>query len=106
MPNREQRRKMAKTMNTPQKLERLVDELVKERTKEIKEDCNNRILNYIEVMIVMTAYTLKLEGYGKKRLPRIIERTLMNIDSFRTGELEPGDYDIIKKEIEDMGVKF
>lgn len=106
MPNREQRRKMAKTMNTPQKLERLVDELVKERTKDIKKECDKKIVDYIEVMVVMTAYVLNLEDVESDRISDIVARIMMNIDSFRTGELAPGDYDLIKKEVEDLGVKI
>ena len=106
MPNREQRRKMAKTMNTPQKLERLVDELVKERTKDLKKDFDKKMIDYLEVMVVMTAYVLNLEDIDADRISGIVARIMMNIDSFRTGHLEPGDYDIIKKEVEDLGVKI
>lgn len=106
MPNREQRRKVAKTINTPQKLERLVDELVKERTKDLKKDFDKKMIDYLEVMVVMTAYVLNLEDVDADRISKIVARIMMNIDSFRTGELEPGDYDLIKKEVEDLGVKI
>lgn len=106
MPNREQRRKMAKKMNTPQKLERLVDEIVKERTKDMKKDFDKKMVDYLEVMVVMTAYVLNLEDVESDRISKIIARIMMNIDSFRTGELAPGDYDLIKKEVEDLGVKI
>lgn len=104
--NREYRRKQAKKINTPQKLERVVNEVVKVREKEIEEIYNKKILDFIDVMIVMTAYTLNLEGFGKKRLPKIMERTLNNIDAFRTGHLSPDDFDIIKDEIKKLGVKI
>lgn len=104
MPNREQRRKIAKTMNTPQKMERLVDEMVKERTKDLKKDYNEKLSGYIEVFVVMMCYVLDIEEIPKDRIPSIAGRVLFNIDSFRTGELQPCDYDIIKKEIEAMGV--
>lgn len=106
MPNRQQRRKIAKTMNTPQKLERLVDEMVKERTKDMKKDFDKKMIDYLEVMVVMTAYVLNLEDVESDRISKIIARIMMNIDSFRTGELAPGDYDLIKKEVEDLGVKI
>lgn len=106
MPNREQRRKMAKKMNTPQKLERLVDEIVKERTTDMKKDFDKKMVDYLEVMVVMTAYVLNLEDVESDRISKIIARIMMNIDSFRTGELAPGDYDLIKKEVEDLGVKL
>lgn len=106
MPNREQRRKIAKTMNTPQKMERLVDEMVKERTKDLKKDFDKKMIDYLEVMVVMTAYVLNLEDIEADRISGIVARIMMNIDSFRTGELAPGDYDLIKKEVEDLGVKI
>lgn len=42
--NREYRRKQAKKMNTPQKLERVVNEVVKVREKEMEEIYNKKIL--------------------------------------------------------------
>lgn len=102
--NRAKRREIAKQINTPQKLERLVDELVKDRTKDIQNEYNQKLVDYIEVFVVMVCYVLDLEGIPHDRIPQIASRVLFNIDSFRTGELQPSDYDIIKKEIEDMGV--
>ena len=102
--NRQKRREIAKQINTPQKLERLVDELVKEKTKDLKNDYNEKLVSYIEIFVVMMCYVLDLEEIPKERIPQIASRVLFNIDSFRTGHLEPGDYDIIKKEVEDMGV--
>lgn len=102
--NRQKRREIAKQINTPQKLERLVDELVKEKTKDLKKDYNDKLVGYIEIFVVMMCYVLDLEDIEKDKIPQIASRVLFNIDSFRTGHLEPGDYDIIKKEVEDMGV--
>ena len=104
MPNRKERRRIAKTMNTPQKMERLVDELVKERTADLKKDYNEKLVGYVEVFVVMACYVLELEDIPKERIPQIASRILFNIDSFRTGELAPSDYDIIKKEVESWGV--
>lgn len=104
MPNREQRRKIAKTINTPQKLEQIVDRLVKERTEDLRKEYNQKLVDYIEVFVVMTCYVLDMEEVPKEEIAEIASRVLFNIDSFRTGHLEPGDYDIIKKQVEDMGV--
>lgn len=104
--NRAKRREIAKQINTPQKLERIVDEMVKDRTKEIQKDYNDKLVSYIEIFVVMMCYVLDLEDIPQDRIPQIASRVLFNIDSFRTGHLEPGDYDIIKKEVESWGVKF
>ncbi len=104
--NRAKRRKLAKQINTPQKLEQVVEATTRERTADIVKEYRQKLLDYTEVMVVITAYVLNLEGFGKKRLPKIINRILMNIDSFRTGELTPEDYTIIRKEMENLGIKI
>lgn len=104
--NREYRRKQAKKINTPQKLENVVGECLRIREKEMKDVYEKKIEDFVDVMIVMTAYTLNLEGYGKKRLPNLMARILNNIDAFRTGHLAPPDFDIIKDEIKKLGVKI
>ena len=104
--NRAYRRQQAKKINTPQKLEYVVQNAISIREKELKQEYDKKIKDYIEIMIVMTAYTLHLEGYGHKRLPKVMHRILANIDSFRTGHLFPEDYDYIKKEVEEAGYKF
>lgn len=106
MTNRKQRCELAKKINTPQKLERLCDEIVLEKTKEIRENYQKKLVDYIEVFVVMMCYVLDLEDIEKDKIPQIASRVLFNIDSFRTGELQPSDYDIIKKEVQDMGVKL
>lgn len=106
MMNRAYRRRQAKKINTPQKLERVVGEALHIREKELKQEYDEKIKDYIEIMIVMVAYTLHLEGYGHKRLPKIMHRILANIDSYRTGHLMPEDFDFIKEEVEEAGYKF
>lgn len=104
--NRAKRRELAKKINTPQKLERVVDEVTRAKTEEIKNNYNKKLIDYIEVFVVMMSYVLDLEDIPKDRIPQIASRVLFNIDSFRTGELAPGDYDVIKKEVQEMGVKL
>lgn len=104
--NRAKRRELAKKINTPEKLERLVEEITRERTEDIKNTCNKKLIDYIEVFVVMMSYVLESEDIPKERIPQIASRVLFNIDSFRTGELKPEDYDTIKKEVEEWGVKL
>lgn len=106
MTNREQRRKLAKKINTPEKLERIVEQMTKERTADIKRLYNKKLVDYIEVFVVMMCYVLDAEEIEKDRIPQIASRVLFNIDSFRTGELQPSDYEVIKKEVEKMGVQL
>lgn len=61
----------------------------------------------VEITFYMTAYVIRLEfKLGKKRLQRAMKRIYDNIDSYRTGHLTPSDYDVIVKEMNDLGVKI
>ncbi len=104
--NRERRRAIAKTMNTPQKMEMLVDKLVYERTIDLKKEYDEKLVGYIEVFIVMLCYILEAEDIEIQRIPEIASRVLFNIDSFRTGELTTEDYKTIKKQVQEWGVKL
>lgn len=102
MPNRAERRKIAKQM-TPQHIESVVVDAIKRERAEQKR----RELEILEVWIVMTAYTLNYKlGLGKKRLPEIIDKIVENIDCFRTGQLKKNDYKEIKKIVKGLGVSF
>lgn len=60
-----------------------------------------------EIVFYMTAYSIQLEfNLGKKRLQRAMRRVFDNIDAFRTGHLNSSDYDVIKSEINKMGVSI
>lgn len=61
---------------------------------------------YTEIIMTMTAYTLNGRlGLGKTRLPKIMNAIIDNIDSFRTGQLAPSDYDEIKKIVKELDVR-
>lgn len=104
--NRQRRRALAKTMNTPQKMEMLVDKLVYERTIDLKKEYDEKLVGYIEVFVVMMSYVLEAEDISIERIPDIASRILFNIDSFRTGELTREDYEIIKKQVQEWGVQL
>ena len=104
--NRAKRRELAKRINTPDKLEKIVQQMTLERTKDLKEEYHQKLVGYVEVFVVMMCYVLDAEEIDKERIPGIASRVLFNIDSFRTGELQPSDYDAIKKEVEEWGVKL
>lgn len=60
-----------------------------------------------EIVFYMTAYSLKLEfGLGSKRLQKAMRRVFDNIDAFRTGHLNSSDYDVIKSEMNKLGVSI
>ena len=60
-----------------------------------------------EIVFYMTAYSIQLEfNLGKKRLQRAMRRVFDNIDAYRTKHLNSSDYDLIKSEINKMGVSI
>lgn len=104
--NRQKRRELAKKINTPQKLERIVEQTIRQKEIDLKNEYNEKLLGYIDVFIVMTSYVLDLEDIPKEHIIKIVNRILFNIDSFRTGQLNSDDFQVIKKEVEEWGVKL
>jgi hypothetical protein len=59
----------------------------------------------IDIILTMMAWTINEHcGFGRKRLTRLIEQIMLNIDSFRTGQLTPEDYNAIKQELKEKGI--
>lgn len=58
-----------------------------------------------EIVFYMTAYSIQMEfGLGRKRLQRAMKRVYNNIDAYRTNHLNSSDYDVIKSEMNKLGV--
>lgn len=61
----------------------------------------------VEITFYMVAYTINYKlGFGRKRLQDIMKAIYNNIDAYRTGHLEVADYDTIKEEMENLGVRM
>ena len=99
--NRQERRKLARQGANENYIE-------KRRKDDIYEQgYREGMLKAIEITFYLTAYTLNYKlGFGRKRLVQMMGWIYDNIDAFRTGHLTPEDFDTIKKEIEDMGVRL
>lgn len=70
--------------------------------KEYEKAYLDELYTSVENFSIATAYTLRYTcGFGKKRLPEIIERIWNNVDSFRTGHLSLED---CIKELEEYGI--
>ena len=68
----------------------------------------NGMQNVVDITFYLTAYTLsyKLE-LSKEELQQLMKAIYNNIDSFRSGHLEPRDYDTIVKQMrEEYGIKI
>lgn len=60
-----------------------------------------------DITFYMVAYTLNYKlDFGKKRLQRIMRDIYNNIDAFRTGHLTTSDFDVIKSEMNKLGVSI
>ena len=58
----------------------------------------------IDMIMYMTAYTINYKlGFGNKRLCRLMEQIIDNIDAYNTGHLTHSDYEEIKKEMNKLG---
>lgn len=103
--NRQERRRNARKINTPQKLEELVGLALKKQRQDLTAQFKKEKGDLVNVMIVMTAYVLNYKlGLGKKRLPEIIDSILFNIDAFVTNHLTPEDFVEIREEVKKLGV--
>lgn len=68
---------------------------------------NDGMRKAVEITFYMTADAINYKlGFGRKRLQRIMYSIYNNIDSFRTGHLEPNDFETIKNGVEKLGVKL
>lgn len=61
----------------------------------------------IEVTFNMLAYTLSYKtDYPKEKIQELLRTAYLHIDSFRTHQLLPEDYDTICKELEEQGTSL
>lgn len=76
----------------------------KYREEVMQQGIEKGIQNTISMVMYMTAYTLNYKlGFGKKRLIRIMTDIYNNIDSYRTGQLDPNDYKEIINMMNQLG---
>lgn len=76
----------------------------KYRDEVMQQGIDKGIHNTISMVLYMTAYTLNYKlGFGKKRLIRIMTDIYNNIDSYRTGQLDPNDYKEIVNMMNQLG---
>ena len=62
------------------------------------------MLQYLDIYSISVAYTLRYTcGFGKKRLPEVMQRIWNNVDSFKTGHLSIED---CIQELKENGVEF
>ena len=106
--NRHDRRKYAKTINTPQKLEQfskhmdynLRKEYAEMYEKKYQEDLGNSIDLFILAIIYTLHYNEKTK-FGNNRIEDFMQDLFVTVDYFRTGEYDPNDY---REQLEKDGI--
>lgn len=108
--NRKDRRKYAKTINTPQKLENFSKHmeynLRKEYQKLYELKYQQDLDNSIDLFILAIVYTLHFNEktkFGNNRIEDFMQDLFATVDYFRTGEYDPIDY---KNQLEKEGIKI
>ena len=110
MMNRSDRRKYAKKINTPQKLEMFSNQMNNQLRKEYQEIYEKRyqedLGNAIDLFLLAIVYTLHYNEktqFGNARIEDFMEDLFVTVDYFRTKEYNPEDY---RKQLEEDGIKI
>lgn len=99
-----QEKRLKKVFNNPKQLRKWVDDVYNDMLKACEVKTEQRILQYLDLYSISVAYTLHYVcGFGKKRLPQIMQRIWNNVDSFKTGHLKIED---CIKELKENGIEF
>lgn len=99
-----QEKRLDKVFNNSKQLRKWVDEVYNEMIIKCEEKTEKRVLEYLDIYSIATAYTLGyVLGLGKKRLPEVMQRIWQNVDAFRTGHLSLED---CLQELREKGIDF
>ena len=95
--NRQRKRELERKYGTGFAMQKYRDEVMQQGLQQGAK-------NTVSMVLYMTAYTLNYKlGFGKKRLIRIMTDIYNNIDSYRTGQLDPNDYKEIVNMMNQLG---
>ena len=99
-----QEKQLNKVFDDPKKLRKWVDDVYTEIVVRCEEATNKRVLEYLDIYSISVAYTLRYVcGFGKKRLPTVMESIWNTVDSLKRGYVNLED---CIQEISENGVKF
>lgn len=99
-----QEKQLSKVFENPKKLRKWLDGVFNDMVKECEEKTMDTIEEYLNIYSITVAYTLHYAcGFGKKRLPEIMERIWNNLDCFKTKHLDLQD---CIDELTQYGVEF
>lgn len=99
-----QEKRLQKVFDNPKQLRKWVDDVYSDMLNTCEVKAEQRILQYLDLYSIAVAYTLHYVcGFGKKRLPVVMQRIWNNVDSFKTGHLSIDD---CIEELRENGIEF
>ena len=99
-----QEKRLEKVFNNPKQLRKWIDDVYQDMVVACEKKTENRILEYLDIYSITVAYTLRYVcGFGKKRLPEVMQRIWSNLDCFKEGYLSLED---CIQELEENGIVF
>lgn len=101
---KKQENKLEKVFNNPKQLRKWINNVYNDMLTACEVKTQKMILEYLDIYSIAVAYTLRYVcGFGKKRLPEVMQRIWNNVDSFKTGHLSIED---CIKELSNNGINF
>lgn len=101
---KKQEKKLTRVFNNPKQLRKWIDDVYNDMLSACEAKTEKMILEYLDIYSIAVAYTLRYVcGFGKKRLPEVMQRIWNNVDSFKTGHLSIED---CIEELSNNGVNF
>lgn len=99
-----QEQQLNKVFDNPKKLRKWIDDVHNDMIVECDKRNKDMIDQYLNVYSIAVAYTLRNEcGFGKKRLPEIMQKVWSNINSFKEKDFNLDD---CIKDLADNGIIF
>jgi len=99
-----QEKQLNKVFDNPKKLRKWVDQVFEDMVRKCEDQTMNLINQYLDLYSITVAYTLRYVcGFGKKRLPEVMQRIWNNVDSFKDGYI---DIDDCISELKENGIDF
>lgn len=99
-----QEKQLNKVFDNPEKLRKWLDDVRNDMIVQCENQTKKMIDEYLDIYSIAVAYTLRYVcGFGKKRLPKVMERIWNNVDAFKEGYISIDD---CVKDLADNGILF
>ena len=97
-------KQLHKVFDDPKKLRKWIDKVYYEMIEKCKKKTQDMIDEYLDIYSIAVAYTLRYVcGFGKKRLPEVMNRIWDNVDAFRLNYISLDD---CIQDLKENGIEF